>query len=296
MKYCYFTYGLVIRSVLPFPELMEIKKGADVVIRYGKLTPFPSQVVAEGIGFRVTGEGVFLFWGDGGSFFLRDGNEIIIDPAHGVDERILRLLILGPALAILLHQRGRFPLHAATVNIGEGAVAMMGGPGCGKSSLAATLYKRGHEILCDDVTAIQTDGRNGPLVFPGFPQLKLWPEVVSFMGDDPELLPCIEPAVEKRAFRTDTNFSQKAIPLRHIYVLDEANDKQIVDLPPQEALIELIRNSYRAPLLKWIGAKQHFLQCALLANKVPISRLSRPLSLSSLPDVARMVEEDLACG
>ena len=266
------------------------------MVRFDRLTPSSLKILYKKNDFGVSSDGGFLFWENEGTFLVHGGKEIIVDPSPDVDERILRLIILGPALAVVLHQRGLLALHGASVNVGGRAVVIIGEPGCGKSALAATLYKRGHVIVTDDVTAIQTDGGNGALVFPGFPQLKLWPEVISFFGDDPEKLPRIEPEFDKRAFRTNTNFSEKPIPLQQIYVLDEADEKKIIPLTPQEALVELIHHTYRAPLLKRIGAKRHFSQCASIVNKIPISRLSRPLSLSSLPDVARMVEEDIAHG
>ena len=294
MKYSYLAYGLIIHSNLPLPELVSCEGMADMVIRLDKLDPSRLETTSEGIDFRVTNEGVFLFWKNEGIFLIRGGKEIIIDPFPGVDERVLRLIILGPALATALHQRGRLALHAATVEIDGKAVGFMGGPGCGKSALAATLYKRGHKIVADDVTAVQPDGADGPLVIPGFPQLKLWPEVIAALGDEPDRLPYLEPGTEKRSFRITSSFSEKPLLLGQIYLLNEDHSKEIVPLPPQEALLELVRHSYRACLLRWIGAERHLSQCASIVNALPISRLNRPLSLSMLPEIARMVEDNLA--
>jgi hypothetical protein len=294
MKYSYYACGLVIRSTVPLPELVEIEGVADAVIRLGRLITGTSEAVIEDNDFCVTKQSTFLFWKDVGTLQVKGGHEIIVDPTPGVDERVLRLCILGPGLAVLLHQRGQLPLHAATVEIDGSAVAFMGGPGCGKSALAAAFYKRGYRIVADDITAVLSNGVNAPAAFPGFPQLKLWPEVIVFLGDNPEKLPRVEFGIDKRAFPVTRGFSLRPFSLRRIYILSEDQREEIIPLRPQEAMVELIRHSYRAPLLKWIGAKHHFSQCAFLVNNVPISRLSRPLSLSALPDVARMVEEDLA--
>jgi len=213
-----------------------------------------------------------------------------------VDEQVLRLLVLGPALAVVLHQRKMLALHAAAVELNGGAIAFVGGPGSGKSTLAAVFYKRGYGIITDDVTAIHPDKENNPLVFPGFPQLKLWPEAVTSLGYNPDELPLLEPGSKKRVSPVTQRFSQNPVPLRRIYVLAEAQTKEIISLKPQDALIELVRYSYRASLLKWIGAERHFSQCASLVNSVPIKRLNRPLSFSALPNVARMVEKDLFHG
>ena len=129
---------------------------------------------------------------------------------------------------------------------------------------------------------------------PGFPQLKLWPEVIHSLGEDPEKLPRLEPGFEKRAYAIDRRFAQKPLALRRIYVLSESDNEDIYPLKPQEAMIELISNTYRASVVKWIRAEKHFLDCASLINMVPIKRLDRSFSFSSLSDVAKRVEEDLA--
>jgi len=296
MKYQYSAYNLIIQSPFPLAEVISCNGTPDVLIRLEKLDPLQFETISQGIGFLVTPDGVFLFWKNEASCFIRDGKEIIIDPWPGVDDRVLRLIILGPALAILLHQRGQLALHAATVEVDGKAVAFMGAPGCGKSALAAMLYRRGHTMMADDLTAIQFNGTGIPFVIPGFPQLKLWPEVISALGDNPESLPRIEPGTEKRSYRITDGFSQKTLPLVRIYILNENSNNEIVRLAPQRALLELMRHSYRASFLKWIGAERHLSQCASLINKVPIKQLNRPPLISGLHDVARIVEEDVSIG
>jgi ABC-type glutathione transport system ATPase component len=75
-----------------------------------------------------------------GAFLVRGGREIMIDAVPGVDARTLRLSLLGPALALVLHQRGRFVLHASTVAVAGSAIAFLGEKGWGKSTIAAALY------------------------------------------------------------------------------------------------------------------------------------------------------------
>lgn len=292
--YCYAAFNLSIHSILFLPELRTNYSEPDVFIRLAKINPLLINSLYEENDFKISDDGVFFHWKDEADVFIRNGREVIVDPVPGVDERILRLSLLGPVLTVLLHQRGILALHAAAVEIENGAVALMGYQGCGKSALAATLYKRGHGILADDVTAIQFNGDKGPLVLPGFPQLKLWPEVILSMGEDPERLPRLDPGFEKRAYAINHRFVEKPLPLRGIYVLSENDHEEIYPLKPQEAMIELISNTYRAPVIKWIRAERHFLECASLINMVPIKRLNRSLCFSSLSDIAKRVEEDLA--
>jgi serine kinase of HPr protein (carbohydrate metabolism regulator) len=66
---------------------------------------------------------------------------------------------------VLLQQRGRLVLHASAVTVDLGVVAFMGGPGWGKSTMAAAMYARGHSIVADDVTAVRADKAH-PVVHP----------------------------------------------------------------------------------------------------------------------------------
>jgi hypothetical protein len=294
LRDCHMNYELSTHSNVSLLKLRLDHSKPDVLIRTGKINPKLTGIVYEENDFKILNDGVFLYWENLAGFLIRNGQEIIVDPVLGADEKILHLLLRGPVFAILLHQRGILALHAATVEIDGGAVVLMGPQGCGKSTLAATLYKRGHGILADDVTAIQFNGDKGPLVLPGFPQLKLWPEVVLSLGGDPEELPRLEPGFEKRAYAINHRFAKKPIPLKRIYVLSENDHEGIYPLNPQEAMLQLIGNTYRVSVVKWIRAERHFLECTSLINMVPIKRLNRYPTLSILQDVARMVEEDLA--
>lgn len=290
----YVAYGLGIQSVLPLPELMPGEAAADVVVRLRKVDRLPPEAISAGAYSQATLEEVYLFWQEVGAFLVRSGHEIIVEPAPGVDERVLRLFVLGPALAVLLHQRGWLVLHASAVAIDGETVAFLGGRGWGKSTTAAALHARGHGIVADDVTAVRLDTGH-PMVSPSFPQLKLWPEVaVSSLGDDLQALPRLHPDREKRARPVARSFPSASLPLKRIYVLGEGESQRIEPLRPQEALVELVRHSYVSLLLQTTEASSHFLQCSSVVRNVPVLNLRRPRSLPALSDLARLVEEDLA--
>jgi hypothetical protein len=295
--FSYFAYDLGIHSALPLPELVACEAGEDVVVRLGKVGRVPPSLDARGHGFWATAEEACHYLAHTGAFLVRRGREIVVEPASGVEERVLRLVILGPVLALLLHQRGRLVLHASAVEVDDTAVAFMGASGWGKSTSAAVMHTRGHGMVADDITVIELE-QDRPMVFPGFPQLKLWPEAISSLGETPETLPRLHPLFEKRARRISRAFSQRPLPLRCIYVLAGGTALAIEPLQPQEVLRELMQHwygsRYGVELLRPVGLSPWFLQCANLANKVTVCRLTRPYSLASLPDIARLVEEHLA--
>ena len=109
----------------------------------------------------------FLIWNDIEICEITHGKKITVNPLTGIEENFLRVLILGPAFGILLHQRGRLVLHASTVNINGGAVAFMGFNGGGKSTTTAALNNKGYPLVCDDISSVEFDENGTPVVFPG---------------------------------------------------------------------------------------------------------------------------------
>lgn len=293
--FSYTAYGLNISSALALPELVPTEGSADLAVRFGRVERARPEALESGC-VRATAEEVHLFWEEAGAFLVREGREIVVDPVPGVDERMLRVVVLGPALGALLYQRGWLTLHASCVEVEGGAVAFIGEKGWGKSTMAATMCARGHRLVADDVTAVRVDGASRPTVYPGYPQLKLWPDAAAFLGEDPDELPQLVPIAQKLARRALREFSTRPLPLRCVYVLGGGDVPEIRPLDPQEALIELIRHTYGRELFRAVGTRSHFLRCTGVVNEVRISSLKRPSSLSGLSDLARLVEGDLEQG
>jgi hypothetical protein len=289
------AYGLGIQSTFSLPELVASAADADVIIHQGRVDRLAWEKDDTGVGFWATASEVCYFTQGVGAFSIREGREIVIDPAPGVEERVLRLFLLGRALATLLHQRGLLVLHASAVCVHGAAVAFMGEKGWGKSAIAAAMHAGGHGFVADDIVAVKVGPAETVRVFPGFPQLKLWPDVVVSLGKAPEILPQLHPHSEKRAHPVVHGFRQTALPLGCIYVLTEGATSEIEPLQPREALVELVRHSSLARLLGATGtAPSHLRQCARLAGAVRVCRLQRQRSLRALPDLVRFVEDDLS--
>ena len=297
--FSYMAYGLRICSALPLPELRTREGTADVVVRLEKVDCSRLETVDEQHAFWATPMEACHLYKGAGAFLVRDGREIIVDPVPGADERVLRLSLLGPAMALILHQRGQFVLHASAIAIAGSAIAFLGGNGSGKSTMAAALHTRGHDLLADDVTAMHLSS-GCPTVSPSFPQLKLWPDSAVALGNVPEVMPQLHPDLEKRACYVTERFAHLSVPLRRLYVLAVGPTLEVVPLPPQEAVRELLHHWYGVRFNRWllqvVDLAQHFLQCVSIANKVDIRRLQRPPSLQALPDLVRLIEEDCMSG
>jgi hypothetical protein len=291
--FSYLAYDMGIRAAMPLPELAsgERTEEGDVRIGFGRVGEPPPEILGKDWGrFSPAPHEDCLFWKGVGSFLVRGGHEVVVDPSPELDEKTLRLFVLGPVLAVLLHQRGRLLLHASAVSLGGEAVLFLGGAGWGKSTTAAALHARGHGLLTDDVAVLRVE-KSHPALLPGFPQLKLWPEALVSLGDDPEKLPRCNPRFEKRARRAAHEFSPDPLPIKRIYVLDEGSAPGVSPLRPREALAELVRHTYGS---MGVGTTSHFLDCASVASTVSVGSLKRQKSLSQLPELARLIEDDMA--
>lgn len=297
MPYQYSAYGLVISSELELPELpCAAASRPDVTVRIEPIDHLLVERGSDGNCFQTAPGLAYLYWEVVGAFLISHGTEIIIDPKPGVDDKLLRLPLLGMVFSVLLHQRGLLALHASAVAIDGAAVAFLGRQGQGKSTMAAALNARGHPLVADDVVAIDLSKADMPLVYPGFPQLKLWPEaLVHTLGDDPATTPRLHEQVEKRARRVTEYVYQESIPLRSVYLLGRGPAPAITPLSPAQALIELIRNTHSAQLdeglLAGVAGAQHFQQCVKLLQHVEIYRLTRPFAIELLPHLARLIED-----
>jgi dephospho-CoA kinase len=184
-------------------------------------------------------------------------------------------------------------LHASSIAINGSAIAFLGMSGWGKSTLAEAFHIQGYNILTDDLLAIQM--RTGhPIVLPGFPQTKLWPDVATSLGYSVENLPRIHSYSEKRVHCLNEAFSQTACALKCLYVLADGCQHKIEVLTLRDALLELLKHAHGVTVLKIPDlAESNFSQCTDLVKHVPICRLKRPRSLSQLSNSVRLVEHHL---
>ena len=237
------------------------------------------------------GEAYFSYAGIG-SFLIRAGNQILIDPAPGVDEGSLRLFLLGNVLGTLAFLRGFLVLHGSAVAVNGRGVAFLGHSGEGKSTMAAAFSDK-YPLIADDVLVIRTD-EAAPLICPAFPHLKLHSETAASLGFDPEKSSPGSPLEEKITPRVPEGFSVEPLPLKRVYLLEKGDVIELLPLSRPEAVIALLRYTYTLRSLKaGVNQRQHFRHSARLAREVPFRRLIRPHDLKDLPEIVRMVVRDL---
>ena len=292
--YHYVAYGLGIQSELWLPELEQDPEAVEINIRLGRIKQTPLEADPAPYWSWADDEKVILHWDEVGTFLIRAGSEIIVQPDPAAPEARVRLFLLGAAFGVLLHQRGLIVLHSSAVALHDSAVAFIGGKGWGKSTMAGMLHASGHRFIADDVLAIELKP-SGPVVRSGFPQLKLWPDAVTSLGQVAETAPQLYPQFEKRNYRVRSGFSNASTSLCHLYFLGLGSKPTIELVPANQAVLELLPHWYCArfsvQVRQHFGSATRFLQCANLAQVAPIYRLKRPRSLSILPELAQLIEE-----
>jgi hypothetical protein len=276
------------------PELSPGNEGSpDVIIRIGRVERFEPNI--EERNHRADVDDIRFSYDKVGRFRVRRGSEIVVAPAPDADNRFLRVCLLGPVLAALLHQRGLLVLHGSAITIGGLAIAFLGGKGWGKSTLAAYMQTRGHGFLTDDVVAVKADYTGAIELIPGFPHLKLWPNSAAYLGMDPEKMVRLHPDLDKRGHRLDCGFSMESLEVGSIYVLDIGEREEIERIGPKDALIEMVRHTYLYRYLEPTGtASLHLQQCGKVVNSVPVYYLRRQPSLIRLPEIAGLLEDHVA--
>jgi hypothetical protein len=239
-----------------------------------------------------------LAYSDGHQFWIdRSGTEVwAMWPRSSSFEEALSYL-LGPVFGVLLRYRGVTCLHASAAALDGFAVAFVGDAGAGKSTTAAALAAKGWTVLADDIVALEE--RSGVChVSPAFPFLSLWPESSELIYGDPEALPRSTPVWEKRRLSLDSHskhFSAEPLPLKAVYLLAGASGTGqacIEPIPRQDALIQLVANSYGSKILDRERRAREFEVLGRLLSKATVRRLFAREYPPELDRLSRLISAD----
>lgn len=236
---------------------------------------------------------------DGTQFLVdRTGHEIYASWPDTLTLEDTATYLLGPVFGFVLRLRGVVCLHAGAVAVDDGAIALLGPTGAGKSTTVAAFAKAGNAVLSDNITALR-DGGHCFKVLPAYPRIRLWPESVDALCGSPDALPKITPNWDKRCLDLVGNeftFQQQPLPLRGVYILSGRSDNRadpfIEAVTDQGALMSLITNSYAGYLLDRSRRAEEFDILSRVASRVPIRRVVPHTDLRRLPALRTAIIED----
>ncbi|MBU4548344.1 MAG: hypothetical protein KUA33_08870 [Methanobacterium sp.] len=318
--FTYKAFGLEIASEIELPGMTpgsgnELREcDPDVVITLGAADP--SQITGaevEGPNYLVTGSDVYLWWDEIGKVKISKGEQVTVEPIaslEGSDELNLIPFLLGPVMSLMLHQRGFLVLHGSAVNMGKvatseissGAVAFLGHRGNGKSTTAIHLYVEGYPLV-----AIKFDEAGKPVVYPGYPHVRLSEEAYNQVKEHTDILTPLKTLAGKVFCDASYQFSPEPVKLERIYVIwkvhDGAGGKVIPEadnaeaivntgisvLNSQENLIDLIRHSVANRIFQQTTQKENLINCAQLVNNVTVKQLVLVHSFEDIQDMVHFI-------
>jgi hypothetical protein len=294
----YFVCGLHLRSELPLPELAPAAvpngEAPMVEIRLGDAGPALPHLDHIGPTFEAAANDYLLTVRGVGRYRVRNGTEVIVEPAAASSAQDVRLFLLGTAFGALCHQRRLVPLHASAIVVDGQCIAFAGRTRAGKSTLAAHFDARGYAILADDVCVLNVAADGPPMAWPGVPRIKLWRDALTALGRDWDNLATVRDGLQKYDVPLPGRAGGAALPLARLYVLREARlpaQETIERLTGAAAFDEFLNHTYRRNLLAPMGcAASHFAQCAALVRHVPVFSAGRRWGFECFADEAAKIE------
>jgi hypothetical protein len=229
------------------------------------------------------------------TYYVRGGEEVVVEPVPGAPELDVRSYLMGSIFAALCHQRGLLPLHASAVAADIGAIAFLGASGAGKSSMVAFLGRRGHRIVADDICLIDPAAPREGRVVPVAPWLKLWSTTLDALGEARTGLPRIFSDDDK--YRVPLDEDASPVAFAQLILLERGEDgrKPVLErLTPVQALHALLDHTYQAWLVRSTGQTQaYFQRCATALEGVRVMRLHRPWGFDAMDETLLLLEQHL---
>ena len=294
----YHLFGLHVVSELELPELITAETtvhAPDVKITFN---PVPERLTGSFFNHKLgqtTSTESLLKIDSVGRFYIKQGREIVIERCPECSRDILRLYVLGSCFGALLHQRKLLPLHASAICHNGKAVLFTGRSKAGKSTTAHALVQKGYPLHTDDICVI--GGENGQtLVYPGYPQMKMWADALDYHGLDTTSFKSLQYRTEKYAVPMLHRFNQEPVPLERIYILrkKEVEDIEIHQLTGMKKFIAVRNNTYRYGFLKAMRLTHaNFEQLSTTLNDVPVKCIVRPTSKHTLDELVSIIELEM---
>lgn len=322
-NYSYFVYGLHIAANQPVTGLPihSFDKPPDLHLEIQgpgqwRFEPIPAKLLLNGVKRQEDQWHSLKVWLDEDALHVRyqlTGEEVDFAISAAGDRVLVRwsekfpaddvpAFFLGPVIGCVLRLRGMLALHAGVVAVEDGAVAIIGAKGAGKSTLISEFARQGYPILSDDVAPLFS--HNGRFwVHPGYPRLRLWPSTLQWLNVFHADLPKVESIFDKRYFELSTDradgpwrFAERPLPLAAIYLLSDFHvdsDVSITSIPGSKRLHLLLQNCYADYILDQQERREQFEKLAKLSTHTPLYSVRRPQNLDLVSDTCAAIHQNV---
>ncbi len=224
-------------------------------------------------------------------------DRIVTHRRHPTSDYLVEIQLLGDVFSVWLERRGVIALHASAVVIGDACIGFLASNKGGKTSLAASLMQTDCPLLTDDILPLEATA-GGVVGHPGFPQMRMWPDVADHFLADWSDAETVHPAFTKRRIDVCPQrlgaFHDRAVRVARLFVPEMiADDSQQVEmerLSTREVLAYLLGNSFAVDWVDALGWQKRRLNLlARTATTVPVLRLRYPRGMDRLPEVRQAI-------
>jgi len=288
IPFTYKAFGLIIKSQFSIPEFIVSDGVPDVEIKIGKVPEQLSRVTKKGVKYQATKNEFLIDVDNVAKYYIKNGCEIIVETNKDKIDKEVRLFLLGSVFGALFLQRGLIPIHGSAIKFGNSACIFSGVSGVGKSSLAASFIKKGFSFLADDISVID----NNMHVVPGFPNIKLWKDVLDKLDISDENLNEIRPEIKKYHLPVETFFSKEPLPIDTFFIINPKNTPgyEYEELTGLQKFNAVKNNTYR---YRFVGGLETQLDHFQVLNKlipiIKVYRISRPQSPIMIDEFAQYI-------
>ncbi len=290
----YSFYGCRLQSTLPLSLIRESpgECAPEVSLIRGEVPEsLPDPVWTSPFASISAGGSVLLGTNSVARFLLEGGRTITVQVAAGARAVEVEALLAGPVAGALLHQRGMLPLHASCVDTGQGAVALTGSVGRGKSTIATALTRRGARLMSDDICPVRFDPELGPMAIPGSAGLRLWPDSHGFLGcESAGWLPICDGQLKRIGPAPSLPSGPRRLRAVVRLVADGRLQPTLRRLEGPVAAGPISDLVYRFAFGHALGRTEElFLGVTRLADQIPVFEVRRPDGFAHLDTVADMI-------
>lgn len=269
MKYTYLIGGITIESDIFFPELIQTDRKADVQVMYGEV---PEHLEQNNVDFPFieANENQYLLKLEKiGRLLVENGTKITIQKSPNAKSKDLENYVLTNSIGALSYQRDLIPMHGGVFIHNNKGILISGSSGNGKSTLLASLYKKGFKIISDDISNLEiVDGKL--FVYPSFPSILLWKDTADKIDLHLTKIPKLRDDLEKYIFPIDLKSFYQAVELDKIIVLQNSEViETTIEVKGIGKIDSLRKNSFKPWMIHSFGKqKNHFQQLSKIANMI----------------------------
>lgn len=288
--YRYRAFGLNFASDYPLDELLPADGSPDVYIRKGQIGDSLPDLDGEHA-YWVKGHQEFSFRVKGvGSYAIREGREIVAEPCEYADYESFKLYILGSCIGALFLQRNQIPLHGSALVVEDEAIILTGESGAGKSTLTAAMTMQGYGFLTDDIAVLKMEEDGDVMIQPAFPKQKLWRDAAVQLFGSVDSFHRIPGPRDKYHIPSKNLFLPTQRRFHRLFEISVHSKDQVevISLMGLDKLRAILRNTFRVEMVGEMGIQaEHFRLCSLIASRVSVHQIKRPLSGLTVNDQIR---------